>query len=263
MTTTASKLYFGAGLVALVAAFIYGWGTDGGLTGALAFGLKGGAGELGGYTILVAAAVVLLGIGAATSILRDADPEAQAAAARLEVVPPATAPATRSYVPVIAAFSAVLAAVGLVASPVVFVLGLLLLGLCVLEWMVKAWSERATGDPELNQQIRNRLMFPIEIPVFGALGIVVLVVAFSRIFLSLDRNATSAVAVGIGAVITLAAFTIAYRPKLSKDAIAVVLVIGAVLAIGGGIIAAANGPREFEHHGEEHEAGAIAEEHSE
>jgi len=263
MTTTASKLFLGAGLVALVAAAVYGWGTDGGLTGAVAFGLKGGVGELGGYVILVAAAAVLFGMGAATSVLRDADPEAQAAAARLDVVPPATAPATRSYIPAIAAFSAVLAAVGLVASPVVFVLGLLLLGLCVLEWMVKAWSERSTGDPELNQQIRNRLMFPIEIPVFGGLGVLVLVLSFSRIFLTLDRNATSVVAVAIGAIITAGAFLIAYRPKLSKDAIAVLLVIGAVLAFGGGVIAAANGPREFVHDGEEPEAGATAEEQSE
>lgn len=264
MTTTASKLFFGAGIVAFVAAAVYGWGTDGGLTGALAFGFKGGVGELGGYTVLVAAAAVLFGLGAATSILRDADPEAQAAAARLEVAPPVNVPRGPSYVPVLAAFSAVLAAVGLVASPVVFVIGLLLLLLCVLEWMVKAWSERATGDPELNQQIRNRLMHPIEIPVGAALGILVLVVSFSRIFLTLDRNATSVVAILIGALITAAAFVVAYRPKVSKDAIAVLLVIGALLAIGGGIVAAANGPREFEHHGEEeHEAGATAEEHSE
>lgn len=263
MTTTASKFFFGAGIVALLAAFTYGWGTDGGQLGALTAGFKGGVGELGGYTVLLAAAGVLIALGAATSILRDADPEAQAAAARLEVAPPVNVPAGPSYVPVLAAFSAVLAAVGLVASPVVFVIGLLLLLLCVLEWMVKAWSERATGDPAVNLQIRNRLMHPIEIPVFGALGVVVLVTCLSRIFLTLDKNATSVVAILVGALITGTAFVVAYRPKLSKDAIAVVLVIGALLAIGGGIAAAANGPREFEHHGEEHEAGATAEEHSE
>jgi hypothetical protein len=264
MTTTASKLFLGAGLVAFVAAAVYGWGTDGGMLGSLVFGFKGGAGELGGYTILLGAAATLFGLGAATSILRDADPEAQAAAARLDVAPPVNVPNGPSYVPVLAAFSAVLAAVGLVASPVVFVIGLLFLLFCVLEWMVKAWSERATGDPELNQQIRNRLMHPIEIPVFGAVGIVLLVVSLSRIFLTLDRNATSVVAILIGALITSVAFLVAYRPKVSKDAIAVVLVVFALLAIGGGILAAANGPREFEHHGEEqHEAGATAEEHSE
>ena len=263
MTTTASKFFFGAGIVALVAAAAYGWGTDGGQLGVLTAGFKGGAGELGGFTVLLAAAGVLLGLGAATSILRDADPEAQAAAARLDVAPPVNVPSGPSYVPVLAAFSAVLAAVGLVASPVVFVIGLIFLLLCVLEWMVKAWSERATGDPELNQEIRNRLMHPLEIPIGGAIGILVLVVSFSRIFLTLDRNATSVVAILIGALITACAFVVAYRPKLSKDAIAVLLVIGALLAIGGGIVAAANGPRSFEHHDEEHEAGATAEEHSE
>jgi hypothetical protein len=263
MTTTASKFFFLGGIVALVAAAAYGWGTDGGMLGAMTAGFKGGAGELGGYTVLLAAAAVLIGLGVATSILRDADPEAQAATARLDVAPPVNVPSGPSYVPVLAAFSAVLAAVGLVASPVVFVIGLLLVLLCVLEWMVKAWSERATGDPEVNLQIRNRLMHPIETPVFAALGILVLVVSLSRIFLTLDRNATSVVAILIGALITGVAFLVAYRPKVSKDAIAVVLVVGALLAIGGGIIAAANGPRDFEHHDEEHEAGATAEEHSE
>lgn len=263
MTTTASKFFFGAGIVALLATAVYGWGTDGGMLGSLTAGFKGGAGELGGYVVLLAAAAVLLGLGVATSILRDADPEAQAAAARLDVAPPVNVPHGPSYAPVLAAFSAVLAAVGLVASPVVFVLGLLLLLLCVLEWMVKAWSERATGDPATNLQIRNRLMHPIEVPVFAGLGILVLVVSFSRIFLTLDRNATSVVAIVIGALITAGAFVVAYRPKLSKDAIAVLLVVGALLTIGGGIVAAANGPRDFEHHEEEHEAGATAEEHSE
>ena len=48
MTTTASKFFFSAGIVALLAAFTYGWGTDGGQLGSLTAGFKGGVGELGG-----------------------------------------------------------------------------------------------------------------------------------------------------------------------------------------------------------------------
>lgn len=262
MTTTASKLFFGAGFLALASALVYGWGTDGGLTGSLLLGFKGGVGELGGYAILVGAGACLLGIGTATSVLRDADPEVQAAVARLEVAPPVAVPPGPSFIPVIAGFLAVLSAVGLVVSPVVFVIGLLGLLLLTLEWMVTSWSERATGDPATNRQIRNRLMYPIEVPVGGAIGVVALVVCFSRVFLTLDRNATSAVAITIGAIITTAAFVVAYRPKMSKDAIAVLIVIGGVLAIAGGIIGATNGPREFHHHGEEEEGGASAEEES-
>lgn len=255
MTTTASKLFFGGAAVALLAAFTYGWGTGGGFTGVMLFGLKGGVGELAGYTVLVATALVLLGLGIATSLLRDADPEVQAAAARLETAPPVAAPAGPSYWPVLGALAVTATLVGAVASPVVFVIGALGTLLVTLEWMVSAWSERATGDPAVNREIRNRLMFPIEIPVAGALVILVLVVSISRVLLATDRNVSSVIAIVVGAVITAAAFLVAYRPKLSKDAIALMLAIGALVVIGAGIVSAANGSREFHHHGEEEEHG--------
>ena len=50
----------------------------------------------------------------------------------------------------------------------------------LLEWMVSAWSERATGDPEVNRRIRNRVMNPIEIPLFGAIGVAVNVTTSPR-----------------------------------------------------------------------------------
>jgi hypothetical protein len=259
MTTTASKLYFGASVVALLAAWVYGWGTGGGLTGVMLLGLKGGVGELIGYTILLSAAGVLACLGTATSVLRDADPEQQAAVARLEVAPAVTAP-TPSYWPVVGALSVVTAIVGLIASPVVFVIGCLGVLVVTLEWMVTAWSERATGDPEVNRQIRNRLLYPIEIPIAGGLGVLVLVVSLSRVFLTLGKVSTAVVAMVIGAVVLAVAFLIAYRPNLPKDAIAALLVVGALAVLAAGIAAAANGPREFEHHGDEteHDEGGEA-----
>lgn len=257
MTTTASKLFLGAAAAALLSAWAYGWGTGGGLTGVMLFGLLGGVGELAGYTVLSVVALVMLGLGTATSLLRDADPETQAAAARLEAAPAVSVPAAPSYWPVLGALSVVVAIVGLVASPVLFVIGALGGLLVTLEWMVSAWSERATGDAAINKEIRNRLMYPIEIPVGGALVIVVLVVSISRVLLTLDRNVASTIAIVIGALITAGAFLVAYRPKLSRNAIATMLAVGALVIIGGGIWAASDGPREFHHHGEEaeHEGG--------
>jgi hypothetical protein len=258
MITTASKLYFGAAVAALLAAWAYGWGTGGGLTGVMLFGLLGGVGELTGYTILMGAAGTLAFLGSATSILRDADPEQQAAVARLEAAPVVTAPSP-SYWPAAGALSVVAAAVGLVASPVVFVIGALGTLIVILEWMVTAWSERATGDPEINRQIRNRLLYPIEIPIAGAVGVLVMVVSISRVFLTLDKISTAVVAIVIGAVILGIAFFVAYRPNLSRDAIAAMVVVGAIAVLVAGIAAAANGTREIEHHGEEtHEEGEEA-----
>lgn len=260
MVTTASKLFFAAAFVALAASWAYGLGTDGEVIGVVFLGLKGSVGEIAGYTILQLAAGVLLALGTTSALLRDADPEVQAAAARLEALPPAVAPTSISYWPVLGALGAVVAAVGLVASPVLFVIGLIGVGLVLLEWMVSAWSERATGDPSVNRQIRNRLMYPIEIPVGGALAVVVLVVSVSRVLLALPKNGSSAIAIVVAALVLLLGFLIAYRPKLGKDAIAVALVLFATLVIAGGIIGAASGPREFEHHeGTGHELSPEAE----
>jgi hypothetical protein len=257
MTTTASKLFFGAAAVALLSAWAYGWGTGGGLTGVMLLGFKGGVGELMGYSVLIAAAGVLALLGSTTSILRDADPEVQAAVARLEVAPAVLAPATPSYWPALGATFAVVAIVGLVASPVLFVIGALGAAAVTVEWMVTAWSERATGDPGVNRQIRNRLMGPVEVPLFGALGIALVVVSFSRIFLALDKTGTSIVAIAIGAVILAVAFVIAYRPHLPKDAVATVVVIGLLLVLVAGIAAAATGTRTIEHHEEEHGSASL------
>lgn len=260
MVTTASKLYFGASFAALVAAWAYAWGNDGGLLGAISFGLRGGVGtEVNGYIILVFVSLALLVLGITASILRDADPEVTAAAARLETLPPAIPPANPSYWPMLGAAGVVTMLVGLVASPALFVIGCIGTGLVMLEWMVQAWSERATGDPAVNRKIRNRLMYPIEIPVAGALAVLILVVSVSRVLLATSATASWIIAAVVATIIFVGAVTFAYRPSIGKDAIAAILLLFMALAIGGGIAAAAVGAREFHHDaGAEEEAGAPA-----
>src|SRR3546814_18962893 len=63
-----------------------------------------------------------------------------------------------------------------------FVIGLFTLLAVLVEWMVLAWSDRATGDAETNRLVRNRVMAPFEVPLAGALVIAVSVFAFSRLF---------------------------------------------------------------------------------
>jgi hypothetical protein len=245
VVTTASKVYFGAAFVAAVAALVYSWGAGGGLEGPVTLGMKGGIGELGGYIVLMTTALVMALLGVAASILRDADPEVAARVARLEEVPPVTPPEGATYWPALGAAAAVTAAVGLVASPVMFVIGLIAAGLVLLEWMVQAWSDRATGDPAVNRRIRNRLMYPIEIPLIGALAIGTLVVSISRVLLATSATASWIIASAVGVIIFLTAVLLAYRPGVSKDAIAVVLVLFMAMAIGAGIAAAAAGHRTF------------------
>ena len=252
MVTTASKFFFAAGAVAFVAALAYGIGTDGDLVGVVSAGIAGPVGDLAGYSVLLTVSVLLVLLGTASSILRDADPEVQASVARLESLPPAVAPTTMSYWPVLGALGAVVAGIGLVASPVLFVIGLLGVGIVLLEWMVSAWAERATGDAAVNRQIRNRMMYPLEIPVFGALGAVVTVACISQVLLAVSRIGSSVVAIVVASLIMVLAFAVAYRPRMSKDLLAGVLVLTAFAVVAGGIIGAASGTREFEHHGTEH-----------
>jgi hypothetical protein len=247
--TTGSKWFFGLGLVSLVLAAAYGWTTGGNGTGPLTMGYKGGVGDHFGYGVLVAAGLISLFLGAVSLAVRDAEALAEAQVAGTETVP-AAIPAPPSYWPAVAAFGVALAVVGLVASPVLFVIGLVALGVVLVEWAVQAWADRATGDPAINRQIRNRLMNPIEFPAAGLLAIGVVVASFSRLFLSLSADGAVWVGISIAGLIILSGFFFASRPRVSANVIVGVLLLAALVVIGLGIGGAVSGERKF------HEPGA-------
>jgi uncharacterized membrane protein len=254
--TTGSKWFFGLGFVSLVLAVAYGWTTGGDGVGPLTMGYKGGVGDHFGYGVLVAAGFISLFWGAVSLAVRDAEALAEAQVAGTETVPPAI-PAEPSYWPPVAAFGVALVVVGLVASPVLFVFGLVALGVVLVEWAVQAWADRATGDPATNRRIRNRLMNPIEFPAAGLLVIGVVVAAWSRLFLSLSADDAVWVGIGIATLIIVLGFFFASRPRISVNVVVGVLLLAAVVVIGLGIGGAVSGEREFHEHGAE---GATVEE---
>jgi multidrug transporter EmrE-like cation transporter len=247
--TTGSKWFLGLGFVSLVLAAAYGWTTGGNGVGPLTMGYKGGVGDHFGYGVLSAAGYISLFLGAVSLAVRDAEALAEAQVAGTDTVP-AAIPATPSYWPAVTAFGVALVVVGLVASPVLFVFGLVALGVALVEWAVQTWADRATGDPATNRQIRNRLMNPIEFPAAGLLAIGLVVAAFSRLFLSLSADAAVWVGIGITGVIIVAGFFFASRPRISRNVVVGVLLVAAVVVIGLGIGGAVSGEREF------HEPGA-------
>jgi hypothetical protein len=251
MITTGSKWYFGLGLVLLVLAVAYGWATGGNGVGPLTMGYKGGVGDHLGYGVLVAAGFVSLFLGSVSLAVRDADASAVAQVAGGETVP-AAIPAPPSYWPAVTAFGVALVVVGLVASPVLFVFGLVALGVVLVEWAVQTWADRATGDLATNRQIRNRLMNPIEFPAAGLLGIGVVVAAFSRLFLSLSADTVVWVGIAMAALIIGLGFFFASRPRVSANVVVGVMLVAALVVIGLGIGGAVRGEREF------HEPGAEA-----
>ena len=246
MITTGSKWFFGLGVVSLVVAAAYGWTTGGNGLGPVTVGYKGGVGDHFGYGILLSAAVVSLLLGFVVTAARDADAAAVAQVAGTESVPPVL-PAGASYWPPVAAFGAALVVIGLVAQAVLVVFGLIVLGIVLVEWAVQTWADRATGDPETNRRIRNRLMNPIEYPAAGVLALGVLAIAFAQVFLALSSEAAVWVALAAAMVVVGAGFVIASRPRISSNVVVALLVAGAVIVIGIGVAGGVAGPREFHH----------------
>lgn len=231
MITTGAKLWFGVTTVALVAAVVYA--VDSG-------------GEWFGSFVLATFAVGAAIIGFATVSTRDGDVDPDDTTAAVEVRRALPAPW-----PALAAVSMGFVVVGVAASSALLWLGLGLAAATVAEWMVSSWAERATGDHGYNRELRNRIMYPFEFPILAAAVVGFVVIGFSRVLLALPKTGSWVIAAVIAAVILGIATLITTRPKLSPSVLTGVLAIGAVAVLGGGIVGAVVGEREFEPHEEE------------
>ncbi|MDE0163201.1 MAG: hypothetical protein OXL98_15880 [Acidimicrobiaceae bacterium] len=250
MFTTGFKFFFGLFAAFCAAALVYGYTTGGNHVGPLSLGWKGGVGDHIGYGVLVGLAAVSLTISLVLVSFRDADASAQARLQNLAEVL-TDQPVTASFWPVVASFGAGAAAVGLVLHPMVFVLGLAVIVLSMVEWTMDAWADRATGDTAVNRELRNRIMAPIEIPVVGALAVGVIVLAASRILLTVSQLGAVTVAGVVSALILGGAWVYASRPGLGRRLVRVLGTVGALLLLVGGVLAAVAGERDFAHHTDE------------
>ncbi len=258
MFRSGSKFLYALAAFGFVGAFFYAISTGNhavgmeSLVGPITAGYKGRTGEHIGYTILVVLGFSSLGLALITSGLRDADPEAEAQLLGLDAVPAVEVP-TPSYWPLVGAFSVGAIAIGLAIAKPLFVIGAIGLACTIIEWAAQTWADRATGDPEVNRTIRNRFMYPIEIPIGAALCIGGFVYLLSRVLLAVPENG-SAIVFAIGPVVILAvAVAIALRPKISHSVIAGVLLVGGIAVLATGVIAGIHGTREIEKH---HESGS-------
>lgn len=254
MFPTGSKWFFGLGAVSFVLAAAYGWTTGGDRLGPVTAGYWGGVGDHLGYALLVSMGLAATLLGLVSVATRDASPSALAELAGTPEPPAASAPAHAAYWPVVGAFGAALVVLGLVISNVMFVVGLFVLLGVIVEWMVLAWSDRATGDPETNRMVRARLMAPFEVPLAGFLVVAGTVIAISRLLLTSSQMGAVAVAAVFGIVILAIGAIIAMRPNLSPNVIAGMLVVVALGIVAGGVLSAVRGERFIEHHHEEEES---------
>lgn len=231
MFTTGSKLLVGATVTAIVAAVVYGVAVGGAL------------GTIG----LSSAAVGLALLAGVNVAIRDANVSAMDAAALTDA--PAARPSPgASMWPVVAALGGVLLVVGFVTEAVVAVFGIGALLAAAAEWMVQAWSERASADARYNAEVRGLMANPLEFPVLGAIGLAIIVYSFSRIMLFLSKTGGVAAFAVLAALVLLGGFVIAYRPSLRAGAIAVVAGVAALGLVAGGVAAGIGGERELHHH---------------
>ncbi len=213
----------------------------------LSLGWEGGIGEHLGYILFVFMAAGSLFMASMLAFFRDADPNVVAQLEGLETAPVSENPANRNFWPMAMAFGMIVMVVGLITHAAIFVIGIILAAASILEWTIFAWSERLTGDPVVNRQIRSRVMAPVEIPVLGAAIVAILALGASRVFLTVSELNAVWVGSGIAVVIFGGAAAFAARPKISKPVIASLLVVAALGVIAAGIASAAIGSREIHH----------------
>lgn len=257
MFTTGSKWFFGLAAAAFAGALVYGGATnpdDVGMstfTGVLTLGYKGGVGDHIGYSILLGIAGAALFLGAVTAAFRDSEVEAEAQLLG-GPVPEVVAPAHGSYWPVIGAFGAGCVVMGLITSTAFALFGVIVLVAVTFEWAISAWSDLATSDPEVNRAVRRRVMLPIEVPVLGALGVGIFVLAVSRILIAVDHTAVYFIFGGAALAVMVVAAVLSLRPRMNPSVVAGLCVVGALAVLCGGVASAIVGPREIEPHHEEH-----------
>ena len=249
MFTWGSRNLFGVALLAYAGAIVYGISTGGHLIGTLSMGYKNGVGDHVGYTILMGAMFVALLLGIVSVATREGNSEDMSALVGVDHALAVRPPARPAFWGPLAGFGLACIALGVATSQAFLYLGLAVLAVTVLEWTVLAWSDRATGDPEVNSVIRSRFLSPMEVPILALLGIAVVVLGLSRVLLTVSKTG-SVVVVVIAALFVFGAAIFIAKSRAPRSIISAIVAFGAVAVLAGGILAAANGERDF-HHGEE------------
>ncbi len=231
MFTTGSKLLIGAATLATISAITYGVTQDGVM------------GTIG----LTSAAIVLWFIAIVNLFIRDSNYWADEIAS-IEAAPAAVPAPHNSVWPFAFAFAAAVLTIGLVTYQAVFVIGLVLLLVTGAEWTAEAWAQRASADAAHNAEVRNRIANPLEFPLAAAIGVGLVVYAFSRVMLWLSKTNTVVAFSVLGTIIIALAFFFAYRPGKKSRAAAVVIGVGALGLIAGGAAAGLSGERDIKTH---------------
>jgi len=231
MFTTGSKLLIGSALVAAIAAVVYGVTQEGAL------------GTIG----LVSAALALAFLAGVDLAVRDATVPAEDAAA-VATAPSASRAPSSSVWPLVGALGVICVGVGFVTVQPLVVIGIALAIAATAEWMVQAWSERASADQDYNEEIREHVASPLELPILAAVGAAGLIYAWSRVMLNMSKTGTVAAFATVATVLLLVSGLFAVRRGVRSGTIFGVCTIVVVALIAGGTAAGIDGERETHEH---------------
>ena len=140
---------------------------------------------------------------------------------------------------VAAGASAGLIVLGIVFHPIITTAGVLLAIATGAGWLARASSE-STG--------RQISLAPVAIPLLGLTTIGGVVFFMSRILLTVNKDASTAIALVVAILILGTATLFALKPDISSRTIVAALAIASVVMVGGGVIAANRGERKVEEH---------------
>ena len=261
MSTWGSKYLAGMTIASFAGTIAYGIVTGGDLVGVVSSGYKGGVGEHTGYAILLVTTLVLAALTVFDLKIDDGDAESAYARAGAARPLPVTASRTPSYWGPLTGLGLACAALGIAVSSAFWILSVLILAVVGLEWTVQAWSDRATGDENLNRAMRGRVLSPIEVPLLSLLIVAIVVVGMSRIMLALPSYG-SVVITGLAASLLFGVSIALVKGKATRSVISAVATVAVVAVAAAGIVGAAMGERDF-HHGEEHSETHDGDDHSE
>jgi hypothetical protein len=233
--TLGSKTFLGAAGLALVAAIAYSTTTT----------------DEVGVLLLVASSAAAIVI--ALSVLVGAGPSDRYSYVGGEDPAPGRDP-RGTIVPFVAALASGGLVLGFALGAAGFVVGGVALLAVLMVWFSQAWRDHPNWVPALSKRVSDGVGLPFGMPL-ALLGVIALIgLAVSRTLLAVNATASWIVALVVATLIFGGAIVLATRPRLSKRAIAAVLVVAAVVIGGLGIYGLARGERPVEHGGEEHAA---------
>jgi hypothetical protein len=237
--TLGSKTFLGAAGLALLAAIVYSANTTDEVGVLLLVASSAAA--------IVLALGVLIGAGASDrySYVGGNDPT------------PGRDP-RGTIVPFVAALATGGLVLGFALGAAGFVVGGVALLAVLVIWFSQAWRDHPSWVPALSKRVSDGVGLPFAMPL-ALLGVIALIgLAVSRTLLAVNATAAWVVALLVATLIFAGAIVLATRPRLSKQAIAGVLVASVAVIGGLGIYGLARGERPVEHGGEHSEEHAAA-----